>query len=211
MRITKFVHSCLLMETPEINVLIDPGSFTWHSHLLQINNLPSLNYIVFTHEHPDHYDEGGLRKLSHRFPRVPIITNNSLADKIRELGLPNPVHAGSEENLVVFEARHEPLPLAAPNVLNIGVHIGDKLTHPGDSYDFEHTREILALPITGPFASYKQALDAVVKHKPKIVLPLHDWEWHRAARESRYSRAKELLKQYDIEFIELENAEPIEL
>ncbi|MEX1058975.1 MAG: hypothetical protein WEC17_00860, partial [Candidatus Saccharimonadales bacterium] len=134
-----------------------------------------------------------------------------LADKIKALELPNPLHAGSEENLIVFEAPHEPLPLNTPIVPNIGVHISDKLTHTGDSYSFENTREVLALPLTGPFASYKQALDVIVRLKPKVVLPLHDWEWHKAARENRYSRAKELLKKHGIEFIELENAQPTEI
>jgi L-ascorbate metabolism protein UlaG (beta-lactamase superfamily) len=214
MKITKFVHSCLLVESPGHNVLIDPGIFTWSSRMLHINNLPRLDHIVITHEHADHYDEQGLKKLSHRFPHTTIITNDNLAEKIKALRLPrlpNPVHAGSDDNLIVFEAVHEPLPLDTPQVPNIGVHIDDKLTHPGDSYAFEHTREILALPLTGPFASYKQALDIIVKLKPKIVVPLHDWEWHRAARENRYTRAKELLKNHKIDFIELENAEQVEL
>lgn len=211
MRITKFVHSCLLVESTGINVLIDPGNFTWSSHLLQVNKLPSLDSVVITHEHPDHYDENGLKKIAHRFPHAVIVTNNSLAEKIAALKLPNPVHAGSDDNLVVFEAAHEPLPLDIPNVLNIGVHIADRLTHPGDSYAFTHTREILALPLTAPFASFRDAMDTIVKLKPKIVLPLHDWEWHKVARESRYSFAKKLLKKHKIEFIELENAEPVEL
>lgn len=211
MKVTKFVHSCLLIESSEHNVLIDPGSFTWNSHLLHINSLPRLDHIVITHEHADHYDEQGLKKLSHRFPRTIIITNSQLAEKIKKLKLPNPIHTGSDDNVMVFEAIHEQLPLDTPQVLNIGVHIADKLTHPGDSYAFEHTREILALPLTGPFASYKQALDIIVKLKPKVVLPLHDWEWHREARENRYSRAKELLKKHKINFVELQNAEPVEL
>ncbi|HLG90919.1 MAG TPA: MBL fold metallo-hydrolase [Candidatus Saccharimonadales bacterium] len=211
MKVTKFVHSCLLVETPQINVLIDPGNFTWASHLLQVDKLPALDFIVITHEHPDHYDERGLIKLSNRFPHSTVITNDQLADKIKALKLPNPLHAGSEENLIVFEAPHEPLPLNTPVVPNIGVHISDKLTHTGDSYSFENTREVLALPLTGPFASYKQALDVIVKLKPKVVLPLHDWEWHKAARENRYSRAKELLNKHSIEFIELENAQPTEI
>ncbi len=211
MKVTKFVHSCLLVETPRTNVLIDPGNFTWASHLLQVDKLPTLDFIVITHEHPDHYDEHGLTKLSNRFPHSTVITNDQLADKIKALKLPNPIHAGSEDNLVVFEAKHEPLPLDTPNVVNIGVHVADKLTYSGDSYDLEHTREVLALPLTGPFASYKQALDVIVKLKPKVFLPLHDWEWHRAARQNRYSRAKGLLREQGIEFIELENTEPVEL
>ena len=211
MKITKFVHSCLLVEAPEINVLIDPGNFTWDSRLLRVDKLPNLDYVVVTHEHPDHYDEHGLKVLSGHFPHAIIITNNDLAEKIATLQLPNTVHAGSDDSLVVFEAAHEPLPLNTPSVLNIGVHVVNKLTHAGDSFALENTREILALPLTGPFASYKRALDVIVKLKPKIVLPLHDWEWHKAARQNRYSRAKELLKSRNIEFIELENAEPVEL
>lgn len=211
MRVTKFVHSCLLVESAEINVLIDPGNFTWSSRLLRIDRLPALDYIVITHEHSDHYDELGLKKLSKHIPHATIITNNDLAGKITALKLPNPVHAGSDDNMVVFEATHEPLPLDTPTVLNIGVHVAGRLTYPGDSCAFENAREILALPISGPFTSYKHALDVIVKLKPKVVLPLHDWEWHKAARENRYSRAKELLQSHNIEFIELENAEPVEL
>jgi len=211
MKITKFVHSCLLIESPGINALIDPGNYTWGSHLLRVDRLPVLDYVVITHEHPDHYDEYGLRELSRHFPHAAIITNTDLANKIATLKLPNPVRAGSEDNLTVFEAKHEPLPLATPNVLNIGVHVANKLTHTGDSYDLPQSREVLALPLTGPFASYRQALDVIVKLKPRVVLPIHDWEWHKAARQNRYSRAKQLLNKYNIEFIELESGDPVEL
>lgn len=211
MKITKFVHSCLTIETDGLSILIDPGGFSFSSHLLNINSLRQLDYIVITHEHPDHYDEHFLRLISKRFSHAQIITNEELLNKIAKLNLPNPLSSGSQEKISVFEARHEPLPLDDPNVPNIGVHIADRLTCPGDSYDFKHTRDVLALPITGPFASYKQALDVVVELKPKVVLPLHDWEWHKAARHSRYSGAKEFLKTHDIEFIELENAKSVEI
>jgi L-ascorbate metabolism protein UlaG (beta-lactamase superfamily) len=211
MIVTKFVHSCLLVETPEIKVLIDPGNFTWSSRLLTVDKLPQLDAIIFTHEHADHYDGHGLMKLSRRFPHAAIITNSVLVDKIAELKLPNPIHAGSDDNLKVFEAAHEPLPLDMPSVVNIGVHVADKLTHTGDSYDLEHTRDILALPVTAPFGSFKQALETIVKLKPKKVLPMHDWEWHKAARESRYSWAKGLLEKHGVEFVELSNGEPVEV
>ena len=211
MRITKFVHSCLLVEAPEIKVLIDPGSFTWSSRLLTIEKLPPLDTIAFTHEHTDHYDGHGLMKLSKRFPRAVVITNSELADKIVKLKLPNPVHAGSDDNLKVFEAPHEPLPLGLPDVMNVGLHVAGRLTHTGDSYDLQHSRDILALPVAAPFASFKQSLDTIVRLKPKKVLPLHGWEWHKAARESRYKWAKSLLEKHGIEFAELPNGEPVEV
>jgi L-ascorbate metabolism protein UlaG (beta-lactamase superfamily) len=211
MKVTKFVHSCLLVETPKLNILIDPGNYTWQSHLLVPDKLPRLDYIVVTHEHADHYHLPALKALSSRFPHVPIITNNDLAKKLASEGFKNPITSGSEESIVVFEAPHEPLPLGLANVLNVGIHIDDQLTYPGDSYELEHTRQILALPLTAPFASFKQAMNAIVKLKPKVVLPLHDWEWHKAARESRYGFAKELLKPHGIEFIELENSVSVEI
>ncbi len=211
MTITKFVHSCLLVETSDFTALIDPGNFSFNSHLLNVSKLEKLDYIVITHEHKDHYYEPFLRSLVKHLPHALIITNETLLSKIAELNLPNQLAAGSDNNLVVFEAAHEPLPLNMPKVPNIGVHIGGKLTHPGDSFDFEHAREVLALPMTGPWGSLREALKKVVKLKPKAVIPIHDWEWHKAAREARYAMSRELLAAHGIKFVELENAVPVEL
>lgn len=211
MKLTKFVHSCLLVEAGGFRALIDPGRFTYESHLIDVNKLEPLDYIILTHEHSDHYHEDFLCKLSNRFKHAAIITNDDLAEKIGKLKLPNPIQTGSDDNLVIFEAKHEPLPLDLPAVSNIGVHISDKLTHSGDSYDIKQSRELLALPITAPFASLREALETVAKLKPKAVLPMHDWEWHKQAREARYEMAKGLLNPHGIEFIELENGKTVEL
>jgi hypothetical protein len=152
-----------------------------------------------------------LREIAKHSPNAPIITNNHLAPKIKALSLSNPIQTGSEGDITVFEAKHETLPLGMPRVLNIGVHLNDQFTYPGDSFDFKHTRDVLALPITAPFASYKQAMDVVVKLKPKVVIPLHDWEWHKAARQGRYKWSKDFLKIKNIDFIDLENAVPVEI
>lgn len=210
MRITKYVHSCLLVETDDSNILIDPGLFTWDSHLLNPNHLPQLTHIIITHDHVDHYCEPALRAITQRFGQAKIITNNDLAKKIKELNLPNHIQSGSEDNITTFEAPHAPLPLDLPAPLNIGVHIDDKLTHSGDALDFSLSREILALPLTGPFCSMTDSLKQAVKLKAKVLLPVHDWHWHQKARESMYDMAKGLLKQKGIEFIELKNGEAVE-
>ncbi len=211
MKITKFVHSCLLVETGNLKVLIDPGSYTWHSRLLVIDKLPRLDYLVLTHEHADHYHQPFVAALRQKFPHLPIITNNDLAIKLKSEGADQPIMAGSEEGIQVFEAAHEPLPLDLPSVLNIGIHIGDEFTTPGDSFSFSHSREVLALPMTGPWGSLREALDKVAKLKPKVVIPVHDWEWHKAARQARYEMSQKLLKPHGVEFQLLENAEPVEL
>jgi len=211
MKITKYVHSCLLVETPKQTILIDPGGYSWDSHLLPPARLDKLDYIVITHEHPDHFSEPFLRELSAKFPYAEIITNENLAKRIAAAKLPNHIVTGSQPDIEVFAVAHEPLPLDLPVPLNIGVHIEGLLTHPGDAFAISSSRDILALPVTAPWGSLKQALDAVVKIKPKTVIPVHDWHWHKAARASMYAMSKQLLAPHGIEFIELENAVPVEL
>ncbi len=211
MKVTKYIHSCLLVEEPASRILIDAGQFSFESKLLDPAKIGVLDYIVYTHEHADHYYEPLLLELSKTSPHATIVTNQDLAAVITALKLSNPVSSTGNETVAPFSAIHEPLPLGMPNVLNVGVHIGGQLTHCGDSYELSDTKDFLALPITAPFASLREALDAVVKLKPKAVLPLHDWEWHDAARTGRYHWAKGLLAPHDIDFIELENGVTVEL
>jgi len=209
-KITKFVHSCLLVETPNQTVLIDPGNYSYESRLLRLAAMPNLDYIVITHEHPDHFHPPFLQEICAKFPYATIITNEDLAGKLAAEKLRNPVSTGSQEGIEVFPAAHEPLPLDLPSPAHIGVHIENFLTCPGDALDIK-SRDVLALPLTAPWGSVKMALDSAVKVKPKKVIPVHDWHWHKAAREAMYAMSKELLAPHGIEFIEIENAVPIEI
>ena len=51
MKITKLGHCCLLIETKDKRILTDPGSYTVEAH----SKLGNIDYILFTHEHQDHY------------------------------------------------------------------------------------------------------------------------------------------------------------
>lgn len=211
MRVTKFVHSCLLVETDEKTVLVDPGKYSWDSHLLPLGKLERLDFLVITHEHQDHYHPPFVQAIIQRFPHATIVTNGDLADKLKADNMGGHATTGSEEGLTVFTAEHEPLPMNRPVPSNIGVHIDDFLTHPGDALNISHTRQVLALPITAPWGSFKQSLEKVVELKPRMVVPIHDWHWHKEARQEMYSMAAQLLLPHGIKFTELENALPAEL
>jgi len=211
MKITKFVHSCLLVETPRQTILIDPGTYSYQSHLLRPAQLRGLDCIVITHGHPDHYSPEFLAAICAKFPHAMIITNNDLASTIKKQKLPNKISTGSHPGLQVFPVAHEPLPLKQPLPDHIGVHIEDYLTCPGDALKLKASREVLALPITAPWGSVKLALDAAVKLKPKKVIPVHDWHWHQQARDAMYAMSKELLASKNIEFIAIQNADPVEI
>jgi len=211
MKVTKLVHSCLLVETKEINILIDPGKYALDGRQLTSLQVEELDFIVITHEHQDHYYLPSLNLLSNKFPHAKIITNSELAETIKSENLSNEVSSMSRDGIEVFEANHEPLPLGQPAPTNIGIHISGELTHPGDALHFEKTCSILALPVTAPWSSLKQSLERVIEIKPKKVIPIHDWHWHKEARNEQYAMTAKLLESSGIEVVSLENMASVDL
>ena len=69
MKITKFVHACLLVEMPgPVNrtVLFDPGVFS--EEVLDADKLEHLDDIIITHVHSDHVSVPLLKILLAKFP-----------------------------------------------------------------------------------------------------------------------------------------------
>jgi hypothetical protein len=63
MRLTKFGHSCLLVEEGGARVLLDPGSFSEGFETLE-----GLTAVCLTHQHVDHLDPERVRLLLDRNP-----------------------------------------------------------------------------------------------------------------------------------------------
>ncbi len=204
MKITKYVHSCLLVEMPEpVNrtVLFDPGIFS----SIEVDKLEFLDDIVITHEHSDHCNEKLIALLVEKFPNVRIKTPSTLVPKLQGISVTTDAVGGIE----LLDAAHEGHgPFLKPPE-NIGVHYLDKLTFPGDSHSFMETKEILALPITAPWGSTDRAVQLALQLKPKHILPIHDWHWRDEVRIDMYNRLGKLFNEYDITFHKLIDGEPI--
>ena len=54
MKITKFLHSCLLVENQGTTILTDPGFYTYRENILPLDKITRIDYIAITHEHEDH-------------------------------------------------------------------------------------------------------------------------------------------------------------
>ena len=72
MQITKLGHCCLLVETKGKRILTDPGSYTVEAQ----SRLTNIDYILFTHEHQDHYHLESLRALLANNPQALVYANN---------------------------------------------------------------------------------------------------------------------------------------
>ena len=143
MKITKYVHSCLLVEEQGKTALIDPGSYTFQSKALDVRYIEKLDFVLITHEHSDHLHIPFLKEILAQFPNVEVITNPGVDLLLEREG----IRASSKgnEHISLTEAPHERIfSSAAP--ANVLFHVFSRLTHPGDSFQFKEAKEVLALP-----------------------------------------------------------------
>lgn len=213
MKISKHLHSCLLIEEEGKTVLIDPGSFTYQEKALETNALDRLDYILITHEHSDHMSIAFIKELLVKFPDVQVISNPSIQNILS--GEDISVHTDlstlpADIDIQIEELAHEKLwDIVAPQ--NVLFNVYGKLTHPGDSHHFDETREVLALPVQAPWGSTKQAVELALRLKPKVIIPIHDWMWKDGVRKAMYERLKGFFKQHGIDFKSIESSEVIEI
>ena len=207
MQITKFVHSCLLVETPERVALFDPGAMS--AEALDIDKLDRLDDIFITHIHPDHLSNDLVKSLVVKFPDVRITTTPEGVAKLNELGI-----TASDQppaGVSFFDAPHEDTEPVFPRPQQIGIHYLDFLTDPGDSHTFSETKAILALPVTAPWGSSIKSVNLALQLKPKYILPVHDWHWSEAARKQTYDMYEQLFDKQGIKFFKLETGQPVQV
>lgn len=207
MKITKFEHSCLLVEMPDpVNrtILFDPGVMS--EVALKVDELQFLDDIVITHEHADHLSQKLLGELVAKFPNVTI---TAPSDVVALLSDQNITASDLEtDGIVFFDSPHESVEPLFPRPQQIGVHYLDVLSHPGDSHSFRETKAILALPVSGPWASTVTAINLAIRLKPQYVIPIHDWHWHEQARQQMYKNIQGALEKQGITFIPLKTGIP---
>jgi L-ascorbate metabolism protein UlaG (beta-lactamase superfamily) len=208
MKITKFEHSCLLVEMPaptNRTTLFDPGGMSETS--LDVSALQSLDDIVITHVHGDHISMPLIKQLVAKFPQVRITSTPEVVAQLQS----ECIKASTDpaEGMTFFDSPHEQVEPLFPQPQQIGVHYLDVLTHPGDSHGFNETKAILALPITGPWGSTIKAVTLALELKPQHIIPIHDWHWRDEARQQFYNNFEVLFNKEGITFHKMINGEPL--
>jgi L-ascorbate metabolism protein UlaG (beta-lactamase superfamily) len=208
MKITKYVHSCLLVEMPApINrtTLFDPGVMS--EDAVPVEQLEYLDDIIITHNHTDHMSMPLIKRLVAKFPEVRITATPEAVEQLQVEGIK--ATASESEGIVFFKSEHEDVAPLFPQPQQIGVHYLDRLTDPGDGHSFTETKEILALPITAPWGSAIKAVQLAMQLRPKYVLPIHDWHWRDEAQQQMYEGFESLFKAKDITFFKPQTGQPI--
>jgi L-ascorbate metabolism protein UlaG (beta-lactamase superfamily) len=210
MKVTKFVHACILVESDAAVALFDPGVFSWQSGLFKPEDLGRLDYMVITHEHPDHFHLPFVQAVLEKFPDTKIITTDAVMSQLQAAG----IKASSQDSgdIKIFSRLpHADLSPLDQTPENIAVHFADQLTVGGDRHDLETSKDILALTLAAPWGSQLEAVRMAIKLKPKIILPVHDWHLNETARAGAYDALEKFFGSLGIRFIKLTDGQPVEL
>ncbi len=212
MKITKYKHSCLLVENEKARVLFDPGEFSWAAFSAELKKLENLDFIIITHQHGDHYFPEALKEIAIKNSSAKIICPNVVATKLKS----------DEINLDILEehelfkvelTEHAHLDRTLPVFDNVRVTFSNEFLHPGDNMQMEECPGVLAIPIFGPWynGTISDAIDLVIKLKPKYVIPIHDWHYKDEVRVDFHQRLKDRTKDFGITALIQPDGEVVEI
>jgi L-ascorbate metabolism protein UlaG (beta-lactamase superfamily) len=212
MRLTKFGHSCLLVEDGGARVLLDPGSFSEGFEILE-----GLTAVCLTHQHVDHLDPERVRLLLDRNPGVRVVSDEGSAEALGEAGADvEVVHDGDELALGGLVLRvigrdHAAVHPDVPVIPNVGYLVGGRLFHPGDSLTMPgEPVEVLAVPAGAPWLKLADAVDYLRKVGPRVAVPVHEKVLSELGIGAHY-RLLEQLGGPGTAFTVLDDGRPVEL
>lgn len=173
MKVTRYAQSCLLIESANSRVLIDPGEDP--RVISKPDELGKLDAILITHEHADHFDAQLCIKFLEQ--GIPVYANASTARLIK--GKAKVVENAQEFQIgdlliKTIELPHCLMPDGSEGPQNVGYLINNKFFHPGDGKEIKGLQvDNLALPIIGPDISIKDALSFAKEVSAKEVIAIH--------------------------------------
>lgn len=214
MKLTKYEHSCVVLEKGGESLVIDPGIFSSSFEVPR-----KVVGVVVSHEHPDHFDIEKLKLISESNPDVVIYTNPSVASLIGSYIKARVVGKQSGDGEIVgnFQVQfvggqHAVIRPSIPLCENLGVIVDDCYYHPGDSY-FEpsETYKWLGIPLSAPWAKISETADFVTSSKAKKAFQIHDALLSEAGRMVYDRQIQGVCKDAGIEIHLLKPGEQIEL
>ena len=176
MRLVKFSHSCVRLENDGAVLVIDPG--VWAEPAA----LDGVDAVLITHEHADHLNVDLLADALGRRPEVRVYAHPDVLPKLSALdGALEAVNAGDSFTAAGFPVRahgglHAEIHRDIPRVVNLGFLVGERVYHPGDSFDVPPDAEIdtLFVPISAPWLKVSESVEFVRAIRPRRAYALHD-------------------------------------
>lgn len=173
MRITRYGHSCLLVEDGDARVLLDPGVFS-----AGFERLRGLTAVLITHQHADHLDGDRLRELLAHNPDAALHVDEGTGPLLADLPH-RVVRAGdvldAGVRVDVLGSQHAVIHEDLPRIPNVGYLVAGRFFTPGDALTVpEADVEVLGLPTAAPWLKLSEAVGLFRSVAPRLAFPVHD-------------------------------------
>ncbi len=211
MKLTKFEHSCLILEVADERLIIDPGVFT-----MPLGEFGEVVAVVVTHEHGDHWTPEQLERIIERNPDVVIYGPAGVVAAAGEIAVTavadgDVIEAGAF-TLKFFGEKHAVIHDSIPVIDNVGVLVNDELYYGGDALVVPPVPvKTLAAPVGAPWLKIGEAMDYVVAVNPKRAFPVHEMVLSVAGKGMGNDRLSWATHQGGGEYFVLEPGETLDL
>lgn len=214
MEITHLGHACLLVQTADQRILLDPGNFS------DLDGLRDLTAVVITHQHKDHCDPERVPGLLRENPRARVLVEPQTAEALTRAG-----HGGQTERLSAGQSvelgdvrlspvgeLHAVIHPYVERVGNVGVVLqagdGPRLYHPGDALDGEPGDvDLLAVPVNAPWGKVAETIEFVRRVAPACaVIPIHDGLLGEQGRTMYLTHIRDFGAEGGVEVLDLKGA-----
>jgi len=111
MKITKYIHSFIMVEEGKNRVLVDPGPFSFIEESVRTDQFEGIKAIFITHKHADHYDPVAIKRIAKNNPGMKVFCNSETAEVLEEVKIGQKFLRRAEEKLEGLE-----LPLFLPSM-----------------------------------------------------------------------------------------------
>jgi L-ascorbate metabolism protein UlaG (beta-lactamase superfamily) len=209
MLITKFGHSCLLVEIKNARMLFDVGNYH------EFTPITNVDVLLITHEHQDHVHVPSIKKLIDLNPEMRIVSHEGVVAILKNEGIVAGQISDGERieikgvSITSVGTMHACIHHDIPLVHNTGFLVDNVFFHPGDSFTLPKVRvAVLALPVAAPWLALKESVDYAKAVQPTCVIPIHDGMLHQDERLMSTRRIPtNLLSKEGIQFIDMRDGD----
>ena len=208
MKISKYIHSCLLVEEGDTSILFDPGKFSFNEKLVDPDTFKNLQAIAITHNHPDHLDFDALKQIAQNNPDATLLADQQTLDQAKDRGielhslLPASMALGDISLRTIASSHADILSDELPE--NTAYVLNDTFLNPGDSFSApllaEKGIKVLALPVAAPWETELDAYAFAQAIDPKEIIPVHDGHFKDFFRKIRYETFDQFFTRLGKEF-----------
>lgn len=211
MRVSKFIHSCVLVEKADSSILFDPGKFSFIEKLVRPDQFHNLTAVILTHSHPDHLDTDALAAILANNPSATVYGNAETVGGLAAKKTEATLFENGSKKVGAFHVRAA----AAEHAQILGskppqntAYINDEvLLNAGDSFaatldEFAGTKALL-LPVMAPWEKEPEMMAFAERMRPRQVIPVHDGQAKDFFLHQRYATFQQEFTKRGIGFAEL--------